>query len=883
MTDDEAQRSGLAERAKDERGFRNALHEVRVSYDQWFAVLLPIQWVGAMILTLIVSPLTWSGAYSSIHLHLLASVFLGGLISLFPAYIGWRYSGRTSTRHLIAVSQMLMSALLIHITGGRIETHFHVFVSLAFLACYRDSRVLISAAAVVVVDHLLRGFFWPESVFGVLAASPFRTLEHGAWVAFEVFILTLSIRWSHTEMREIQRHRNHLEDSVLERTRELEEACDELAHLATFPEQNPNPVFEIDRGGVIYMNPAARTRFPDLEERGLDHPIYRDIILQAESSEDWDNRQEVDREVVIGDNIYNQRIVRFEEGSLIRVYWVDITDLKRIEAEMRSAKEQEEAANRAKSEFLANMSHEIRTPMNGVIGMNEILLTTPLDPDQKECALAMQSSSEALLHVINDILDFSKIEAGKLEIEDVEFDLVALVEDVGIMYAPKVYAKKLELLVEVLPEVPRRVRGDPARVRQVLLNFLSNAVKFTEAGEISIRVSQLASNGDDGAAANIKFAVSDSGIGVPERKRDAIFGSFNQADSSTTREYGGTGLGLTICRQLAELMGGRVGVESTVGEGSTFWFSVCVESLQEPECHSESSHSGPSLDGRHLLVIDDNPAVSNLLVSTLGRFGADVEAVESGAAGVSLVERRMQEDNPFEMVLLDIIMPEMDGKETARTLRDSPHGEKLDIVLLSGLSDRIPRDELKKLGVRHQMRKPVRVSELLGVVSGGIVEPTEIPGHGSQVTTSERGLLHADDEFRDVLVVDDSTINCLVAEKLLEQRGFKVVLAKDGCEAVEAVAKNEFDLILMDVQMPKLDGWGATDAIRKFERANGVADGVPILALSAGVSEEERERCVASGMDGFLSKPFRADQLEAAVLPLRERQRRRLASDQLRA
>jgi two-component system, sensor histidine kinase and response regulator len=543
-----------------------------------FAILMAVQWVAGIAAAIWISPRTWSGATSSIHVHVWAALFLGGAITILPVFLCLTKPCASSTRHAVAACQMLMSALLIHVTGGRIETHFHIFGSLAFLAYYRDWRVLISGTAVVAADHAVRGLYFPESVFGVLSASPWRWVEHAGWVIFEGVILVRFCVRAREEMREIA-----------QRTAELE------------------------------------------------------------------------------------------------------------------------AAN-AKDEFLTKVSHEIRTPMNGLLNMTELALDTELNPEQRGYLTIVKSSADSLLVAINDILDFSRIDAGELRIDPTDFDIRPMMDRVCAPYIVRARLKGLRFGCEISSAVPAMVRGDAQRIRQILVNLLENSFKFTEGGTISVGLEWVwAEQGES----LLHFEVRDTGIGIAPENQETIFQAFSQADNSTTRLYGGTGLGLTIAARLAQNMGGRIWVKSDAGSGSTFGFTVRISPCESPVA----------------------------------------------------------------------------------------------------VSVRVP-------GERHK--------------------------HGLRI-----------------LIAEDNPVNQQVARAILEKEGHTLTVACNGMEAAGAMGNGPFDLILMDIQMPVMDGYGATAAIRAL---GDVAGGrTPIVALTAHARPEDREKCLAAGMDGYLSKPIQRSELLEAV------------------
>ncbi|MCF7707695.1 MAG: PAS domain-containing protein, partial [Verrucomicrobia bacterium] len=673
---------------------------------------------------------------------------------------------------------------------------------------------------------------------------------------------------------------------------DLKRAEDQLGYerdlLQTLLDNAPDCIYFKDKESrFIRCSKALAERFGCTSPEELYGKTDRDFFAEEHAKEAMDDEQEIMRtgKPVIGkiereptpDGTVTWALTtkmprRDEKGNIIGTFGIskDITQLKKVEKELEVTRDAALESARLKSEFLANMSHEIRTPMNTIIGMTGLLIDTQLNEEQKDFANTVRSSADALLNIINDILDFSKIEAGKLMFESIDFNFLELVESSVELVATRAQSKEIELACWVHHEIPIGLRGDPGRIRQVLTNLLTNAVKFTNHGEVVIRAAKEKETKKD---ITIRIEVKDTGAGISKKAQALLFQPFTQADGSMTRKYGGTGLGLAISKQLVEMMNGEIGAESEPGQGSTFWFTIKLEKQPESATTPKIEAAKESLAGLRVLIVDDNATNRQILHHQISGWRMRSGYASNGKEALTILRDEAKSGFPYDLAILDMQMPEMDGLTLAKEIRRNPVTSDLKIIILTSLGQRINRQLVRELGINAVLMKPVKQSKLFDCLADTMVESL-LPAtehKAPEESQSSQATLEAHPKAKKVriLLAEDNIVNQKVSLRQLRKLGYTADAVANGIEVIQAISSIPYDIILMDCQMPEMDGYDATRRIRQIEN-EASSEGRPcqhhyIIALTANALQGDREKCLASGMNDYISKPVQIADLQISL------------------
>jgi two-component system, sensor histidine kinase and response regulator len=835
---------------------------VAVLYD-WPTVLLSL--VAAIVASTIALQLVSQQRRLTPSLTALGSVVMGGAIAAMH-YIGMAAMRLPAMCHYDGRIVALSVAVAIVIALVAITLVFFLRSEDRSVTPRKVAAALVMGAAIPVMHYtgMAAASFTPSNAIDGSVAHALSISELGtvSIIAVTFMVLGLTLITSLVDRR-FSAQALELESSERRSRRILELSFDAFAEMDAYGNVTE---WNKQAASIFGWTPAeaAGKSLNDMIVAGPSRETYHAEIaaaLQSMSGEVGTRRFEIDAVARDGREIPAEitvSAIRRDATLSFAAFIRDLSERKRFERDLRVAKEAAEESNKAKSTFLATMSHEIRTPMNGILGMTELVLESELTTEQREFMGLVQLSAESLLSIINDILDFSKIEAGKLELEIIPFDIRDYVGETMKALSFRSDQKKLELIYEVDPGVPETLLGDPGRIRQVLINLVGNAVKFTERGEISVTVTSKHSHSPVNPVA-VHFAVRDTGIGIPREKQARIFEAFSQADGSMTRKYGGTGLGLTICKRLVELMDGQIWLESDPGSGSTFHFVVRLGPVETP-LPSSQPVAPERLRDLPVLIVDDNFTNRRVLGGIVARWGMRPTLVEGGSAGLEALQTSKAEGRPYALVLLDGQMPDMDGFSLAERVRNDPSLVGSTIMMLTSAGQMGDAARCTELGIAAYLVKPIRHADLLSAICA-IVDQSLASAAGTSLVT--QSTLRASRQRCRVLLAEDNLVNQRLAVRLLENRGFEVTVAGDGKEALTEIERNSFEVILMDVQMPNMDGLEATAAIRERDKLTN--SHTRIIAMTAHALKGGEEQCIAAGMDAYVSKPIRSDEFYETI------------------
>lgn len=756
----------------------------------------------------------------------------------------------------------------------------------------QDFMEKLAMASILILPLNIKGSWQGYISFADLQGSPEWSKESIRILQVSAEMIGAYMGLKQTE-KMLVKARDLLEQRVIERTAELHKTNKELQRdmvrrkqaedalqqseerYRTLVEYSPGAIVVHSKGCVLYVNPAGVKLFGAASaEEFIGRQIFEfvhndykeDVIRRAEESYKGKKQVELSEEKFLrfdGQEIDLEVIsapIRYKNEPAVQVLFRDITKRKKEEEELKKAKEIAEAANQAKNEFVANMSHEIRTPMNGIIGMTWLLQETRLNKQQHGYVEAIHKSGSALLSIIDDILDFSKIEAGKLQMDTLDFDLRTTLQDLLDLHSLRMKKKGLDMVFRIAPDMHFFLQGDPGRLRQVLTNLIGNAIKFTPQGNITLQVG-LESETD--THVTIRFSVSDTGIGIPRDRVNNLFDKFTQVDASMSRKYGGTGLGLAISKRICELMGGQIGVISEEGKGSTFWFTA-VFKKQPAQKELNERWSAKGIQGMRILVVDANASRRLVLRDQLHLWNCRYDEAVDGPSALKKMREAAIQSNPYDVAILDMPMPGMDLAKMAKMIKNNPKLRNTSLIMMTSFGKRDDAVRLKQNGFTACLTQPVTKEELYECLSL-VINREKVEDHEREKNTPAQPIT-AERKNRDtrILLAEDNVINRKVAMKILEKLGYYVDAVPDGKEAVRILEKDSYDLVLMDIQMPEMDGYEATRIIRN--PGSMVRDHhIPIIALTANTMKGDREKCIAAGMDDYVGKPIKPEELVQAI------------------